>query len=83
MNETPEKKTSAIPPASLQASKDGVEKTNDGSAKDSPLGMSLEEAYAQMIASAGNMGEKSSVLPESWRGRKRKDVSLKPPGSTI
>ena len=48
MNETPEKKTSAIPPASLPASKDGVEKTNEGSAKDSPLGMSLEEAYAQM-----------------------------------
>ena len=70
MNETPEKKTSETPPASSQASKDGVEKTNDGSAKDSPLGMSLEEAYAQMIASAGNLGEKSSLLPDFARGRK-------------
>jgi hypothetical protein len=70
MNETPEKKTSGTPPASLPISKEGTETTNDESAKASPLGMSLEEAYAQMIASAGNMGEKSSLLPDFARGRK-------------
>ena len=75
MNETPEKKTSAIPPASLPASKDGVEKTNDGSAKDSPLGMSLEEAYAQMGRSAGNMGAESPLVKTWPFGRKKTDES--------
>ena len=75
MNETPEKKTSGIPPASSQASKGEPEKTNDGSGKDSPLGMSLEEAYAQMARSAGNMGDDSPVTPISWRGRRQTEES--------
>jgi hypothetical protein len=40
------------------------------SSKASPHKVTAKEAYAQMIASAGNMGGKGSVLPAFAYGRK-------------
>ncbi len=37
---------------------------------------SLETVRAQFKASRGNMGEKSPVIPDSWRGRPETDESF-------
>lgn len=36
------------------------------------------KAYAQMIASAGNLGDRGSVRPQSWSGRSVMDAYNSP-----